>query len=223
MESRTPQKPFRSPLPPLRTPQKPLGEFRRRTKRLFFGLEVPRPLRSQLTELDPKIRNVRWVREEQIHLTLSFLGDVTPDREGELDEAVSRIQVGSFFLPVRDMGLLGGRRPNVLWVGVGNGHPHLFALYKHLQDAVVNLGFQADLRAYQPHITLARMEGVSAETLQPFVRQHANDDFGMWPVRDFVLYSSQRAPSGTTYRVEARYPLKISAGRDDLEAQNAAL
>ncbi len=62
-----------------------------------------------------------------------------PKREERLRRAVAAVRLpGAFFLPVTGVGVFGGERPSVVWAGVGKGHPHLFALHKHLQDAVLN-------------------------------------------------------------------------------------
>jgi 2'-5' RNA ligase len=203
----TPSSMVPSQLPPLRHPNQKLGEFRPKTKRLFFGLELPAAIRSALATLRPTIRQTRPVAEEQLHLTLSFLGDIPTERCAVLQDAANQVKVGSFFLPVQGIGTFGGHRPKVLWAGVGNGHPHLFALHKKLTDGLLNSGFSADLQAFHPHITLARMDDSSAEMWRPFLREHAEDDFGICAVKEFVLFSSQRTPAGSTYHVEHRFPL----------------
>ena len=107
-------------------------------------------------------------------------------------------------MPIRGVGIFGGARPTVIWAGVGKGHPHLFALHKHLQDAMLRAGLEPQLRSFHPHITLARPRGVSASVLRPFLRRHAESDFGMWEVKDFGLFSSRLAAEGSTYTVELR-------------------
>ena len=70
-------------------------------KRLFIGLELPQSCRQTLAGLDPGIKGLRWLPPGQMHLTLSFLGDVgTADEEALLRELAS-VRVGSFFLPSR--------------------------------------------------------------------------------------------------------------------------
>ena len=173
-------------------------------KRLFFALELPAVIRAALAEIDPEIKNVRWNRIEQMHLTLSFLGNVDAEHEEWLREAVDAVRVPSFFLRVQGVGTFGGSRPTVLWAGVGSGHPHLFALHKHLQDALLRARIEPDLRAFHPHITLARLRGVAAAVVRPFLREHGEDDFGMFAVREFVLFSSEPGPEGSTYVAELR-------------------
>lgn len=178
------------------------------SKRLFLGLELPASLQQELAGLDPKIKGVRWMRTEQLHLTMSFLGDVDPVREEQLRESLSTVRVpAAFFLPVASVGVFGGDWPKVVWAGVGKGHPHLFALHQHLQDAVLRAGLEPDLKPFHPHITLGRMKDVSRAVLKPFLRRYAETEFGLWKVAEVTLFSSIVAPEGSTYTVELRKAL----------------
>jgi 2'-5' RNA ligase len=176
-------------------------------KRLFVGLELPDSCRETLTLINPGLKGVRWIPAEQMHLTMSFLGDVEAEAEARLHEALSEVHVPPFFLPIRGVGTFGGQRPTVLWAGVGKGHPHLFALHKHVQDAVFRAGLEPDLRSFHPHITLARLHGVSASALRPFLRANEDAEFGLFEVKDFVLFSSVLAPGGSIYTPELRREL----------------
>lgn len=174
------------------------------SKRLFVGLELPAGIRAALAGRDPHLKGVRWVAEEQLHLTMSFLGEVDAPHEEPLREALAEVRVPAFFLPVVGVGIFGGERPTVVWAGVGKAHPHLFALHKHVQDAVLHAGLEADLKPFHPHITLGRMRGVSREILKRFLREHAETEFGLWKVSGFVLFSSALSPEGSRYTVEMR-------------------
>jgi 2'-5' RNA ligase len=177
------------------------------TKRLFIGLELPRSLQESLAALDPHIRGLRWLPAEQLHLTMSFLGEVDDSREVALRDALAEVSVPEFFLPIQGAGAFGGSRPTIVWIGVGRGHPHLFALHHHLQDAVLRCGLEADLKPFHPHITVGRAKGVSRSALRPFLHEHAESEFGMWKVSEFVLYSSVLSSAGATHNVESRHPL----------------
>jgi 2'-5' RNA ligase len=173
-------------------------------KRLFIGLELPASCQKVLVQLDPAIKGVRWLRAAQMHLTMSFLGDVDSAHEERLHRELATVRVPPFFLPVVGLGLFGGARPTVLWAGVGKGHPHLFALHKHIQDAVLRTGLEPDLRPFHPHITVARMQGVSRTALRPFLRKHAETEFALWKVAGFALFSSVLSREGATHSVELR-------------------
>ena len=106
------------------------------SSRLFIALELPEADRRTLAALDPELNGLRWLPEAQIHLTLSFLGDVRITTVEKLHES-SLHRPRPAFLPAGAKPRLLQRRgpPSVVWAGIGKGHPHLFALHKHIQDA----------------------------------------------------------------------------------------
>jgi 2'-5' RNA ligase len=138
-----------------------------------------------------------------MHLTLSFLGNVSSEVEETLKRNLEAIVWKAFFLPISGLGTFPGKgRPNILWVGVGTGHPHLFQLHKRVQEAAIGAGLEPDLRTFHPHITLARCRDVSAETVRPFLRTHAAFDAGMIHVESFSLNSSELTPARSVYTCE---------------------
>jgi 2'-5' RNA ligase len=172
-------------------------------KRLFVSIELPHSITQHLAELDPHLRGVRWLAPEQMHLRLSFLGNVPAEAEETLKKNLSAIEWKAFFLPITGLGTFPGKgRPNIVWIGVGTGHPHLFQLHKRVQEAAIRAGLEPDLRAFHPHVTIARCRDVSAESLRPFLRTHAAFDAGMVHVESFCLNSSELTPAGSVYTPE---------------------
>jgi 2'-5' RNA ligase len=174
------------------------------TKRLFIALELPESCKKILVELNPRIKGVRWLPAEQIHLTMSFLGEVEASNEERLRDALRDVDVPPFFLPVHGIGTFGGARPTVVWAGVGQGHPHLFAAHKHIQDAVLRAGLEPDLRPFHPHITVARAQGLSRATLKQFLTKYAETEFALWKVTGFALFSSVLSREGAAHHIEMR-------------------
>jgi RNA 2',3'-cyclic 3'-phosphodiesterase len=175
------------------------------SKRLFVGLELSPSCKSVLFGLNPHLSGLRWLPEEQLHLTLSFLGEVEASGYDRLCQVLDGVRVPPFFLPLRGIGVFNSRRrPSVVWVGVGNGHPHLFALHRHIQDSVLSAGVEPDLKPFHPHVTVGRANGISDQALQPFIRSHAETEFGLVNVTGFELYSSVLAATGAIHRLEMR-------------------
>jgi 2'-5' RNA ligase len=172
-------------------------------KRLFVSLELPESVRRGLAELDPHIRGVRWLDQRQMHLTLSFLGKVSSEVQETLIEKLRAISWKAFFLPLVGLGTFPSKgSPTVVWIGVGTAHPHLFQLHKRVQEAVLGAGLEPDLRAFHPHVTLARCRDVSPEMLRPFLKAHAAFDAGIIHVESFCLNSSELTPAGSVYTRE---------------------
>lgn len=177
-------------------------------KRLFIGLELPPESQALLGTLDPHLPGLRWLPPAQIHLTLSFLGDVEASGQEALTEALVSVRVPPFFLPLYGVGSFNARgRPSVVWVGVGKGHPHLFTLHRRIQDAVLHAGVEPDLKPFHPHVTVARAKGISKEALHPFLRRHRESEFDLFQVSGFLLFSSVLNPEGATHEVELCVPL----------------
>jgi 2'-5' RNA ligase len=173
------------------------------SKRLFVSIELPRAISERFAELDPHLRGVRWLAPEQMHLTLSFLGNVSEEVAEHLKENLAAIDWKAFFLPLTGFGAFPGKgRPNVIWVGVGRGHPHLFQLHKRVQEAALAAGLEPDLRSFHPHVTVARCRDVSPEAVRPFLKAHADFDAGLIHVESFCLNSSELTPAGSVYTRE---------------------
>lgn len=172
-------------------------------KRLFVSLELPPTIAHLLVRLNPEIPGLHWLAAEQLHLTLAFLGNVDAGAEEKLRAHLRAIQFTSFFLPLHGIGRFPARgRPKVIWIGVGRGHPRLFQVHKRVTDAALAAGIEANLRPWLPHITLARCEKVSAESIRPFLHKQADFDAGLVPISSFQLKSSLLTPTGSIHTTE---------------------
>ena len=177
-------------------------------KRLFVAIELPESTKRLLVDLDPQIYGARWLDAEQMHLTLAFFGVVPEDVDLKLREKLSAIVFGAFFLPIVGVGTFPPKGPpKIIWIGVGRGHPHLFQLHKRVQEAALGAGLEPDLRPFHPHVTLARCQRISPQTVGKFLKTNVDLDAGMVRVDSFHLYSSKLTPAGPIHTRE----LTISA------------
>jgi 2'-5' RNA ligase len=173
------------------------------SKRLFVAIDLPESTRQLLAALDPHVRGVRWTEPAQMHLTLSFLGEVPDETDLVLREKLSAIEFGAFFLPIIGVGAFSAKgAPKIIWIGVGKAHPHLFQIHKRVQEAALAVGLEPELRPWHPHITIARCKNVSAQSLRNFLKTKAEFDAGMIHVEAFYLYSSELTPAGPIHTRE---------------------
>jgi len=173
------------------------------TKRLFVAIDLPESTRQLLASVDPQIRGVRWIEPTQMHLTLAFFGDVEDDIELALREKLGAIDFGAFFLPIVGVGTFSAKgAPKIIWIGVGTAHPHLFQIYKRVQEAALAAGLEPELRPWHPHITIARCRDVAPQSLRSFLKANADLDAGLIHVDAFHLYSSDLTPAGPIHTRE---------------------
>jgi RNA 2',3'-cyclic 3'-phosphodiesterase len=180
-----------------------VGRFLLMPKRLFVAIDLPESTRQLLAALDPHIRGVRWTDPAQMHLTLSFLGEVPDESDLALREKLSAIEFGAFFLPIVGVGTFSAKgAAKIIWIGVGKAHPHLFQIHKRVQEAALALALDPELRPWHPHITIARCKDVSVQSLRKFLQSNAEFDAGMVRVENFYLYSSKLTPAGPIHTRE---------------------
>lgn len=176
-------------------------------KRLFVAIDLPDELTAALVRLNPHLPGARWLPPAQIHLTVSFLGNVGPIAEEALREKLATIRSTPFFMPVVGLGTFPSKgKTNVIWAGVGSGHPQLYHVYKRVQEAALGAGLRPDLRAWHPHITFARCRDVAAEAVRPFLKTNADFDAGLVRVESFSLYSSIPGPISSGLHARAGSP-----------------
>jgi RNA 2',3'-cyclic 3'-phosphodiesterase len=172
-------------------------------KRLFVAIDLPESTKRLLVDLDPQIRGVRWIEHDKVHLTLGFFADVPDDVDPTFREKLGAIAFGAFFLPIIGVGTFPPKgEPKIIWIGVGRGHPHLFQLHKRVQEAALGAALDPELRPFHPHVTLARCQRVSAQTVRKFLQANADLDAGMIRVDSFHLYSSKLTPAGPIHTRE---------------------
>jgi 2'-5' RNA ligase len=175
--------------------------------RLFVSIDPLQSIRKVLAELDPGIRGVRWTPVDQMHLTLGFFPDVAEDAELALREKLNAIEFRAFFLPIKGVGSFPPKGIiKIIWIGVGQGHPHLFQLHKRVQEAALSVGIEPELRPWHPHLTLARCREVRAGALRKFLKSNTQLDVGLSRVEAFHLYCSQLTPSGPVHSCQLSVP-----------------
>jgi 2'-5' RNA ligase len=175
--------------------------------RLFIGVPIPSPAlehaSGHLRELQKLDWPVRWVRDEALHLTLKFFGEVTSDRVDPIEEMVQFATKGLRPMP---MTLLGGggfpsrQHPRVLRLEVDAG-PDLELLQDRIERGGEEIGFPPEGRPFRPHLTLGRVR--EGHRLPP----GAMDQLESLPhgapffADRIVLFESRLTNAGPTYSV----------------------
>ncbi|MEX1147588.1 MAG: RNA 2',3'-cyclic phosphodiesterase [Sphingomonadales bacterium] len=180
--------------------------------RLFVGIALPDAIRQQALMLAGGIRGARWLRDDQLHITVRFLGEVDGRTAGDVDDALAAMTAPPFTMSLGGVGLFGTlRQPRILWAGV-EPVDRICHLQAKVERAVQGAGVAPDGRKFSPHVTLARFgpgrdRRKSAAGLDRFIHNHSTFSTPAFDVDALILYSSLLSETGAIYRPEARYPL----------------
>ena len=174
--------------------------------RLFVGLRPPPAIRAQLLALMGGVPGARWQSEDQLHLTLRFIGEVDRPLAEDIAVALGHVHQPAIEVALSGVGQFDSRgRPNALWAGV-RPHDALAALHRKVDQALVRVGLDPERRAYLPHITLARMNA-SAGATDRFLEAHAGLSSARFTLDHFLLFESHLGHERATYEAVERYRL----------------
>ncbi|WP_322509636.1 RNA 2',3'-cyclic phosphodiesterase [Anaerolinea sp.] len=187
--------------------------------RAFVAIDLPEDLRHKLGEIMDSLkkktpRAVRWVPPQNIHLTLKFLGNVSPNNLNTLTQMLRQeaLRHSPMQFSVGGLGAFPSKqRPRVIWVGV-HAPPALMDLQRCVDQETAVLGYPVEEREYSPHLTLGR---VSQNVTALELRQIADalfdthvGDLGVVRVTEIRLYRSDLQPGGSVYTPLFTAPLK---------------
>lgn len=181
--------------------------------RLFAALTLPEDLRSRLAGMQGGIEGARWVPAENMHITLSFVGEVPEASVGDIVDALDGVRGTGFPVTVSGAGRFGtGDRARALWFGVDKSDG-ILSLHAKIEQALARAGFPPEGRKYTPHVTAARFRSGRGTAGPPASRVlhwlEAHDGFFALPfdARDFVLFESHLGRNGPVYTPVAEFPL----------------
>jgi 2'-5' RNA ligase len=150
------------------------------------------------------IAGARWQDEEQLHLTLRFVGEVDRRQAEDLADALTRVRFNRFPIAISGLGIFDRKgQATALWAGL-QPRDELANLHRKVDRACVSIGLAREDRAYLPHITLARLNRSSGSP-EAFLATHAGLSSPAFTVDCFALFESQLAPTGPSYEMMATY------------------
>ena len=175
--------------------------------RLFVALRPPEPVRDVLFDAMDGVEGARWQGDDQLHLTLRFVGDIpTPEAE-DLAAELGRVRAAPFALRIAGVGHFERTgRAHTRWAGVAPS-PGLTALQSRIERACQRSGLEPESRKFAPHVTLARLSG-AAGPIGGWLARNGTLAAPEWPVAEFQLVESTLGTGGSHYEPVVRYGLQ---------------
>jgi RNA 2',3'-cyclic 3'-phosphodiesterase len=174
--------------------------------RLFTGLELPEAVVNQLALARGGIAGARWLGPEDYHITLRFIGDVDGAAARDIAETLGDISRPKTQVRFEGLSWFGGDKPRALIAKVKT-EPALMDLQAELERRLRRIGLEPETRKFTPHVTLARLRGVSQAAMADYLAARGTLMAESFTAERFVLYSARDGSGGGPYVVEAAYPL----------------
>lgn len=189
--------------------------------RTFIAIELPKEIRENLTQLQERLKalslDVKWVSQENIHLTLKFIGESDEkkvDRTKEILEEVARENT-CFTATLSSICVFPDVKfPRIIWVGIGQGDEKIKAIVKNLEDKIAKLGIPKEERPFLSHITIGRIKSPKnkdrlIQEIENLGQEFINSTFS-FAVNKITLFKSTLKPQGPIYEILKEASLKTT-------------
>ena len=174
--------------------------------RLFVAIRPPEPIRDLLIDAMEDSADFRWQDDEQLHLTLRFVGEVERPVANDLADALGALRAAPFELRLAGVGRFEQRNAGALWAGVEPKEP-VAALAAKIERLCQSIGLEPERRAFHAHITLARWKGRRTRETQDYLERNAGLSSEPFAVDEFILFESRLSRHGAHYEPVTRFPL----------------
>ena len=186
------------------------------TWRVFVAIELPHDVRACLAKHIDNLRSAMpevrasWSREDNLHLTLKFLGDIPVASVEQLSAAatVAASKVAPFEIVVEGCGAFPPRgQPRVLWIGIDDPSGKLSELNRALEDECANAGFAPEPRAFHPHLTIARIRQPHGSRQLAAMHKEVGFNREAISVSELAVIRSELLSEGSRHTVISRHSL----------------
>ena len=175
--------------------------------RAFIAFEINEDTRARLEDIQTVLKeanaHVSWIKPQNIHCTLIFLGDIFQSGVDSLADVLSRMamNIKPFEIEIQGLGFFGSTRsPRIVWAGIGGAVTPLVKLQNDLITVVLAAGLKPDEKPFKPHLTIGRVRSNrNASGLVSAISQNKDKNFGALSVKRIVLMQSSLTAAGPVY------------------------
>ncbi len=183
--------------------------------RSFIAIELPPETRAGLGRVTAILKasagDVRWVKTDDVHLTLKFLGDVEEERIPEIAGCIERCieDTPPFSIAVRGLGAFpGDHNPQIIWIAAADESGRLSGMQLSLENGLFRMGFKKEKRSFAPHLTLGRLKSPRGkEAVRRGLAALKNADCGSYTAEAVCLFKSDLRPGGAVYTLLQSFSL----------------
>jgi 2'-5' RNA ligase len=188
--------------------------------RTFIAIELSAEIKAALNKLQEQLKtanaDVKWVKPQNIHLTLKFLGEIDEKKLKMIIQILEDAsgKMSSFYIRLSSLGAFPKINfPRVIWVGIDKGDKETQELAAALEEKIAKIGIPKESRPFSSHITIGRIRSALnrenlVKILGELAAQFSNQAAAEFRVTKITLFKSTLMPQGPIYEVIKEAPLK---------------
>jgi len=173
--------------------------------RLFTGIKLPTEIKKKIYSITQdfrKIKSIKWVEMENLHITLKFIGEVEEKKYFEIANLLEKVNFSEFEIILQNGGVFPNyHNPKVIWIGVSFKEGTLDKLFYEIEEKLEVIGVKKENRKFKPHLTLGRVKKRSG--IEEVLREIRGDKFKNFRenflVKEFTLFESILKREGPIY------------------------
>ncbi|HLR76565.1 MAG TPA: RNA 2',3'-cyclic phosphodiesterase [Balneolaceae bacterium] len=176
--------------------------------RLFIAIPLSDRIKAMLQEVQQSLpEGIRRQPEDQMHLTLRFLGETSPNRTKKIKDKLGKIELPAFALPIKGAGTFPPHKKyRIIWAGVQPVKP-LMNLQKKVEEACTESGLEPEDRTYIPHITLGKVKKTSSNEVKKWVKTNGKGIKFETKASRFIIYESTFTGHSVKHNPKEKYCL----------------
>ncbi len=179
--------------------------------RTFIAIEISKDIIEKINnfifktyqEIDKN--KISWVKKENLHITLKFLGEINENQIEIVKNVLKYIakDVEDFFISLEGLGLFPNlKSPRVIWIGIKKGEEKLKFLSNIINENLSKYGFLKEEKEFASHLTIARIKKIkSINEIINYFEKYKNQFFGISKVKNITFFQSILKPEGPEYFV----------------------
>lgn len=185
--------------------------------RSFLAFELPNAIKGEISRVSKDLRqsriNAKWVKIENIHLTVIFMGNISLNDMDSIKGEVNKscMESGTFDVSLKGMGCFPGpKNPRVLWLGLDGDFEKMTIFRDKLQKSLLKFGIKQEKRPFRPHLTLGRFRKKVSDrsVLQDCIYSYNDLKSPAFSLKELILFKSELKTGGAVYTKLAIFPLK---------------
>ncbi|NDV22442.1 RNA 2',3'-cyclic phosphodiesterase [Desulfovibrio sp. JC022] len=179
--------------------------------RTFIAHPVPGEWKERISEAYGPLREgleskIAWVKPENMHFTLKFLGYVEEDKLAEVQGVLKKIPVVNFKMTAAGAGFFpASDKPHVIWIGLEQGAKEICSTAAAVESGLAKLGFEPNKKSCHAHLTLGRVKKAAQDDWAALAKKINGIELPEAQINGFTLYKSVLTPEGPVYSVLQEY------------------